>query len=88
MCTLSLPQENKNEIEKELFIKHVHTTDSLEGNTLTSNEVRKHFNYKVIPENKDKNEVKQINNLISTKQWLDKSSVDIDEVFIKTSINQ
>jgi Fic family protein len=76
--------EEKNDFETLLFVRYVHGTTSIEGNTLTEGQTYNLLINDLTPSNKSSSEVAEIRNYKTLKEYLDNYTGQIDERLIKT----
>jgi len=77
----------KNEIsayEEKFEFQYVQGTTSIEGNTLSLDQVRNLFVHKIIPQNKTLREINEVQNFINVKKFRDSYKGKINLDFIRT----
>jgi Fic family protein len=79
----SLSINQVQEFEQEIFVRYVHGTTSIEGNSLSLGETESILIDDLTPQNKPVNEVIEIHNYIMAKAFLDGYKGDINTKLIK-----
>ncbi|HZA68451.1 MAG TPA: Fic family protein [Nitrososphaeraceae archaeon] len=79
----SLPDE-MHEIERTVFVKYVHGTTAIEGNTLTEEETEKVLFKDQTPLNKSRQEYLEVANYNDVQEFLDNYNDDVNEKMILT----
>jgi Fic family protein len=83
MTKSMLPQEIQ-EFEQDIFVRYVHGSTSIEGNTLSVGETYSVLIYNLTPKNKPVNEVVEVRNYKKAKDYLDAYNGNINTTLIKT----
>ena len=80
---LNLPPQELKEFEKTIFIKYVHGTTAIEGNTLSEGETYTLLEDDLTPGNKSANEINEVINYKRAKDYLDRYTGEVNERLIK-----
>jgi Fic family protein len=84
----NISPEQLTDIQKFLFARYVHGSNSIEGNTLSKSDVYDYLHKNKSSYGKSHNELLQTRNHINVKTYLDRYDGDINQKLIKTIHNK
>lgn len=70
--------------EQKFELQYVQGTTSIEGNTLSLDQVRNLFVHKIVPQNKTLREINEVQNFVNVKKFRDTYNGKIDLDFVRT----
>lgn len=79
----NITPQDLEDFEKTLFVKYVHGTTAMEGNTLSEKQAYRLLSSGLTPENKTLNETLEVSNYTEVKNFLDTYNGDVTERLIR-----